>query len=354
MFRDTSVINFAPRELHDTCTRYSLDVRVYVHSFFIMANPSRIYQLKNFGLPVIQDLDQFSQEIRLSESLIRKFVGFAEYYYCTYEIPKKSGGSRLIAQPYRDLKAIQSWILRNILDKLSPSEASKGFEKGTSIYENAYPHIGSNVILVLDIDNFFPSIPANKVYGVFHSLGYSKNISSALTSICVYKGFLPQGSPASPKLANLICSKLDARIQGYAGKHGITYTRYADDISLSCQSIKVIEKAKAFVQTIIRDEGFRVNKAKTRLLGLRKKKSVTGLIVGTKKVGVGREVYRELRVKIHRLFVGKQDNYSHVNGWLAFIYGIDKGIYKKLYTYINKLSKKHSSSDAINHIWTKA
>lgn len=310
--------------------------------------------MKNFGLPVIQDLNQFSEEIRISESLIRKYIGFAEYYYCTYEIPKKSGGTRLIAQPCRELKALQSWILRNILDKLSSSNASKGFEIGSSIYENAYPHIGSNVILALDIDNFFPSIPANKVYGIFYSLGYSKKISSALTSLCIYKGFLPQGSPASPKLANLVCSKLDARIQGYAGKNGITYTRYADDITLSCQSIKLIEKAKSFVQTIIRDEGFRVNKKKTRLLGLRKKKSVTGLVVGAKKAGVGREVYRTLRVKIHYLFTGNEDNYSHVNGWLSFIYGIDDGIYKKLLVYIEKLSKKYPKSDAKVNIWTKA
>lgn len=319
-----------------------------------MPNSSRLYQLKNIGLPVFHDLIQFSEEIRLSESLIRKFVAFAEYYYCTYEIPKKSGGVRLVAQPSRQLKAIQSWILRNILDNLSSSEASKGFEKGTSIYENAYPHIGSNVILALDIDNFFPSIPANKVYGVFYSLGYSKKISSALTSICVYKGFLPQGSPASPKLANLVCSQLDARIQGYAGKHGITYTRYADDITLSCQSIKMIVKAKSFVPTIIKEEGFKVNNSKTRLLGLRKKKSVTGLVVGSRKAGVGREIYREIRVKIHHLFTGKNDNFAHVNGWLAFVYGIDNGIYKKLLIYIKKLSIKYPTSNAINELWSKS
>lgn len=318
-----------------------------------MANSSRKYQLKNFGLPVIQDLSQFFEEIRISESSIKKYIGYADYYYLTYEIPKKSGGVRLIAQPCRQLKAIQSWILRNILDKLSSSDASKGFEIGTSIYDNAFPHIGSNVILALDLDNFFPSIPGNKVYGVFYSLGYPKNISSALTSLCTYKGFLPQGSPASPKLANLVCSKLDTRIQGYAGKHGITYTRYADDITLSCQSTKKIEKAKSFIQTIINDEGFRVNKKKTRLLGLRKKKSVTGLVVSSKKAGVGREVYRELRVKIHHLFTGKADNYSHVNGWLTFIYGVDSGIYKKLSAYIENLSKKYPMSDATKNIWIK-
>lgn len=319
-----------------------------------METSSRKYRLSNLGLPVIQDLNEFSNEIRLSESTIKKYIAFAEHYYLTYGIPKKTGGERLIAQPSRELKAIQSWLLRNILDKLSSSDASKGFELGTSIYDNAYPHIGSNVILSLDIDNFFPSIPANKVYGVFYSLGYTKSISSAFTSICTFKGFLPQGSPASPKLANLVCSKLDSRIQGYAGKNGIIYTRYADDITLSCQSIKKIEKAKSFIQTVIKDEGFKVNKKKTRLLGLRKKKTVTGLVVSSNKAGVGREVYREIRVKIHHLFTGKADNYSHINGWLSFIYGIDAGIYKKLSAYIEKLSKKYPASEAIENIWTKA
>lgn len=319
-----------------------------------MATPSRKYQLRNLGLPVIQDLSEFSNEIRLSEAAIKKYIAFAEHYYLTYSIPKKTGGERLIAQPSRELKAIQSWLLRNILDKLSSSDASKGFEQGTSIYDNAYPHIGSNVILSLDVDNFFPSIPANKVYGIFYSLGYTKSISSAFTSICTFKGFLPQGSPASPKLANLVCSKLDSRIQGYAGKRGITYTRYADDITLSCQSIKKLEKAKSVVQAIIRDEGFKVNKKKTRVLGLRKRKFVTGLVVSSKKAGVGREIYRELRVKIHHLFAGKADNYNHVNGWLSFVYGVDIGIYKKLLSYITKLSEKYPDSDAKDKIWTKA
>ena len=120
------------------------------------------YRLRHFGLPVIQDLDEFSLKIRLSASKIRKYLSFSRHYYLTYGIPKKNGGERIIAQPNRELKAIQSWILRNILDKLSSSIASKGFELGSSIVDNASPHIGATSILCMDIENFFPSIPANK------------------------------------------------------------------------------------------------------------------------------------------------------------------------------------------------
>jgi len=318
-----------------------------------MEHNTRKYQLRMLGLPEIRNFLDFSNEIHISESAIKKYVAYAQHYYFTYEIPKKSGGVRLIAQPNRELKAIQSWILRHILDKLFISDASKGFQKGESIYDNAYPHIGANVILALDIDNFFPSIPANKVFWVFRSVGYGQKISSAFTSICTYKGSLPQGSPASPKIANLVCLKLDARIQGYAGKNGITYTRYADDISLSCQSIKKMEKARYVVQKIIKDENFLINKKKTRLMGLRKKKEVTGLVINQEKAVVGRHLYRILRAKIHHLFVGRSDNFSHVNGWLAFVYGVDNEAYRKLEGYIKSLKEKYPLSSARENIWIK-
>lgn len=318
-----------------------------------MPTSTRTYQLKAFGLPVIHDLIQFSEHTRISKSTLQRLIGYSDHYYKTYSLLKKSGGRRLIAQPNRELKSIQSWILRNILDKLSSSDSSTGFEKGSSIADNAFPHIGANVILALDIDNFFPSIPANKVYTVFSTLGYSKPIAASLTNICTFRGGLPQGSPTSPKLANLICSHLDARIQGYAGKNGMIFTRYADDITLSCQSVKKITKAAIFLKTIITDEGFKVNDKKTRLMGLRKRKSVTGLVINPTKAGIGRKVYRDIRVKIHNLFIGETTDFAHVNGWLAFTYGIDKGMYNKLITYVKKLGKRYPTSIANSHIWQK-
>ncbi len=121
-----------------------------------MPTSTRTYQLKAFGLPVIHNLIQFSDQSRISKSTLQRLIGYSNHYYKTYTLLKKSGGRRLIAQPSRELKSIQSWILRNILDRLSSSEASKGFEIGSSIADNAFPHIGANAILALDIDNFFP------------------------------------------------------------------------------------------------------------------------------------------------------------------------------------------------------
>ncbi|RZM12259.1 MAG: RNA-directed DNA polymerase, partial [Pedobacter sp.] len=136
-----------------------------------MSSSSKTFQLKNFGLPLIRTVDDLAEHTRLSPQLVRYLSYRANYLYKRYEIPKKDGSVRVIAQPSRELKAIQSWILRNILNKLSSSDNCKGFEIGCSILDNAAPHVGANFILNLDLKDFFPSIKATKVYSIFSSIG---------------------------------------------------------------------------------------------------------------------------------------------------------------------------------------
>lgn len=303
-----------------------------------------IYRLRNLGLPAMKSIDDFASFSRLSPSKIRYLSISSQFLYKTYQVPKTNGSYRLIAQPSRDLKAVQAWILRNILDELSCSSYSKGFESGMSILDNAKPHIGSQYVLSIDLQDFFPSVAANKVYGVFSSVGYNKEMCVLLTNLCVFKGGLPQGAPTSPKLANLVCSKLDSRIQGYAGPKGITYTRYADDITLSSHSALKIQKAKAFLGTIISSEGFRINKSKTTISGVKKQKKITGLVLSEKDVGIGSLKYREMRAEIHHLFTGKNDNYQRINGLLSFVFSVDKKMYSRLHAYISSLAEKYPQS----------
>ena len=185
------------------------------------------------GLPVMETLEEFSRVSHLSEGLIYYYSNFSQKNYLVYSLPKKSGGKREIAQPSKKLKALQSWVLRNILDHLYVSTASKGFRKGQSLIDNVNPHLGANAVLSIDFEDFFPSITSNLVYTIFFAVGYNKTISSILTAICTFKNRLPQGGPCSPFLANLVCLKMDNRIQGYVGKKGIAFTRYADDLTFS-------------------------------------------------------------------------------------------------------------------------
>ena len=310
------------------------------------ANSGSVYRLRNFGLPPIRSLEDFARETRLSEPFIKYLAFRSEYLYKVYDLPKSSGGLRRIAQPSRELKAVQGWILRNILDKLAPSEHSKGFERGCSILDNASAHVGSSFILSIDLEDFFPTVTGRQVFGVFDSVGYSRAIGHILANLCLYKGRLPQGAPTSPTLANLVCARLDARINGYAGPKGIVYTRYADDITLSAQTSEKISRAKDFLPTIVRSEGFCINKAKTKISGTMVRKEVTGLVVTSDSVGIGRRRLRELRAKIHYLFLGRSDDFSHVRGWLAYVQSVDRKAFARLGLYIARLRDRYPMCEA--------
>lgn len=302
-------------------------------------------QLNLLGLPVIESIDDFSVLTHVSTYTIYQLSKFSEKHYYCFEIPKKSGKKRLICQPSRGLKGIQAWILVNILNKLNVSVSCKGFEKGTSIADNARPHIEANTILSMDLKDFFPSITRLKVFNIFKTIGYNGLISTLFTNLTVYQDVLPQGSPCSPKLANLVTWQLDKRIQGYVGKRGITYTRYADDLTFSGLNPQNIARIIYRINNIIEDEGLIVNKEKTRLNGSSRAKIVTGLILSKNSFGIGKKKYKTLRSKIYSLTkpIDKQnfELINQVNGYLAFTKSVDIIRYKRAKRYIEELRTKY-------------
>jgi RNA-directed DNA polymerase len=298
-------------------------------------------KLKLLGLPVIENLGDFSVCTRLSKSMIWKLSYCSDKYYHEYTIPKKDGTNRVISQPSKKLKALQSWILRNILSNLESSSCCKGFETGLTILDNASPHIGSTIVLSIDIDDFFPNISAQKIFSVFNTIGYNPFISSILTKICTHNNCLPQGGPCSPRLSNLVCIRMDNRIQGYVGKRGIIYTRYADDMTFSDLTRFKALKALPTIEKIINDEGFKLNTEKTRVAGIARAKRVTGLIVNDKGAGIGARKFKEIRARIHHLTYSREKRnvalLNEVRGWLAFIKSVDKKRYDYAKNYVLNL-----------------
>ncbi|MFA6471973.1 MAG: retron St85 family RNA-directed DNA polymerase, partial [Candidatus Latescibacterota bacterium] len=243
-------------------------------------------------------------------------------YYKTYKIPKKSGKLRTICQPSKKLKGLQSWLLVNILNKIQVSSSCKGFRKGSSTYDNALPHKGANTVLTIDLKDFFPNVTSKQVYNIFNTLGYNKLISTVFTNISTFNGCLPQGSPCSPMLANLSAWILDLRIQGYVGKRGINYTRYADDLSFSGFNPSKVVKIIPMIKSIITEECFIVNASKTRVASSARAKIVTGLIVNEEDIGIGKKKYKDLRAKINHLTLpNEQENFILLNQskWLVII-----------------------------------
>lgn len=303
-----------------------------------------IIKLNMLGIPVIQNIEGFSELIHVSKGTIYQLSKNSGKYYKKYNIPKKSGGTRTISQPSKNLKGLQGWILVNILNRLKVSNSCKGFEKKTSTVDNVQPHANNNCILTIDLENFFENITSTQVYNVFKLIGYNQVVCTILTNICTVDGHLPQGGPCSPKLANLVTWQLDVRIQGYVGRRGITFTRYADDLTFSGLNPAKVMKVLPVIEKIINDEGFKLNKRKTRIAGTSRARVVTGLTISDGSFGIGKRKYKELRAKIHYLTSSTRGNIEllkEVSGWLSYLNGVDIKRFKVAKNYIKKLQKQY-------------
>ncbi|MDJ0742704.1 MAG: reverse transcriptase domain-containing protein [Xenococcaceae cyanobacterium MO_167.B27] len=155
--------------------------------------------------------------------------------YTEFKIPKKSGGYRHILQPITSLKIIQQKLNQVLKAVYEPKPSTHGFTVGRSIVTNAQAHLRQRYLLNIDLKDFFPSINFGRVRGLFMAKPYNctEEVATILAQICCYDNQLPQGSPTSPIISNMICSKLDSQLQRLAKKHQCIYTRYADDITFS-------------------------------------------------------------------------------------------------------------------------
>jgi hypothetical protein len=244
--------------------------------------------------------------------------------YVSFEIDKKGGGKRLIEAPNPQLKKLQRRLC-NILT-LCESELSQesnlnilahGFRTGHSIQTNAKEHKSKRFVLNFDIKDFFPSINFGRVRGFFlknNDFLLDENIATIIAQIACYSGHLPQGSPTSPIISNLIAHILDVRLVRVAKKYSCTYSRYADDITFSTNLKDFpLDLAKHdpdnpslltlgnIIEANILSSGFHINHNKTRLRYKDRRQIVTGLVVN-KKVNVRNEYYRSARAMLHSYF----------------------------------------------------
>lgn len=249
--------------------------------------------LDNNGIVII-DIHHLAALIGINEEILDRFIVHPECYYRRFTIPKRKGGEREICAPYPALLMVQRWIYETLLlpNTVFPDSVS-GFIPGKSILNNASPHIGNKFILKMDIQDFFPSVSIRRVISVFKGLGYHHRLSYALAALCCYDGALPQGAPTSPILSNIIAKRLDKRIEGFAKDIGLVYTRYADDITLSGEDIKLSQIR--FIEKIIKEEGFTPNPNKTQLLGPNVKKVITGVSISSGKATIPRNMKRSVR-----------------------------------------------------------
>lgn len=271
-------------------------------------------------------------------------VKSAHYHYKW--VRKRSGGQRLIQSPKAELKRVQELILRKILDKVPTHPAAHGFVQGRSILTNAAPHVGCRFVMKIDLKDFYHTVSFSRVVAIFRALGYSREVAIWLARLTTSstpfelqiprdsrgnaEGYprtgrnLPQGASTSPAIANLSAFGLDVRLSGIASAYGLTYTRYADDLTFSGPgtAIPALHEIIPLVRQIIRSERFEINHAKTRVRRNNQRQSVTGVVVNSRP-NFSRREFDRLKAILHncRQHGPQQQNRHNVENFAEHLRG---------------------------------
>ncbi len=326
-------------------------------------------------------------------------------HYSEFSIPKKNGELRVIQAPSNQLKVLQRRLKTQLELIYLPHDAATAFINGRGVISNSVQHVQKKAVLNLDLEDFFHQINFGRVYGLLKAKPYSLRPDTAriIAHICCVGGRVPQGSPTSPVISNMICKRLDRELSLLSSKNKAFYTRYADDLTFSFHKL---ESNEIYVQSypplsifrrilrtfrslfssksdnfpavhvtlsktlvnIIESNGFKVNSRKTRLQLSNQRQVVTGLKVNLK-VNIDRRFVRTTHAMIHSMEKGeeyakikyadktseeKKDVTHVVYGRIAFI-GMIKGRESSVYlslasrfnnTYaLKKLSTQPSKSN---------
>lgn len=267
-------------------------------------------------------------------------------HYHYYWKQRKGGQQRLIEAPKKRMAAVQRQIYHGILDHIPLHQACHGFRKKHSCLSYAEPHAGKNVVIRMDLKDFFLSIPVRRIHALFTALGYRESVARRLAGICCNQTpldicrndpqltwfqrkqltapHLPQGSPSSPILANLCTYKLDVRLAALAEKLGGVYTRYADDLAFSGNDgfIGNAYRLPVLVAYIAGTEGFSVNHRKTRIMRHGVSQRLTGMTLN-RFPNIPRKDYDRLKAILHNCVKTgpKAQNRRHLPHFKAHLKG---------------------------------
>ena len=284
-------------------------------------------------------------------------------------LPRKGAPPRAIERPKSMLKAAQRRVLREVLDQIPAHDAAHGFVAGRSARSHAAVHTRSAVVLRLDLEDFFASVTAGRVFGIFRCAGYSEGVAHTLTALCtnvipraewaavprpsddliaahwrlgrrLAAPHLPQGAPTSPALASLAAFSLDRRLAGLAAAFGARYTRYADDLAFSGDAAlrRRAGRLTHLVAEIARDEGFLLNRAKTRAMPRSTRQQLCGVVVNEHPNAPRRE-YDLLKAVIHDAArngpavanrAGHPDFRAHLLGRVAWVEQLNRARGRRL------------------------
>ena len=255
--------------------------------------------------------------------------------------------NRIIYSPCSRLKVLQKEILQLIKLK---------YKIQLNIKKASIVHCNQKWLLKTDIENFyesFSSIQIKKALDDFYcNILFPQYITkNDLYKICTINDKLPTGAITSAHIANYAFSQtqIDDKLLDFCRKNQINYSRYMDDMFFSSDSKQKLILAEKLVIKLLSENGFFINKEKTKYISDNKKQEVLGLIVNNAHAPVisknNKRKYRSLifnylksvfleeKLGIGTLFL-KKTGYEEIIGYISYFKSSDYAFYLKMQKYI--------------------
>lgn len=282
--------------------------------------------------------NRISVDLGIPPNLLDRLIKRAPHTYKVYTIPKKTKGRRTIAQPARETKYIQTWLINNIFNSLPVHECATAYKAGSNIKNNAASHANFSFIAKFDFKDFFTSIKDEFIESHLKlhlgNILSDDDIDDIVRVSCIHFSgrkhrCLSIGAPSSPAISNSIMYEFDTKISEWCSNNKVNYTRYADDLTFSTNTPLLLFNIEKEIRSIFKNLNYpklRLNQKKTIFLSKKHQRRVTGLILSNEgKVSLGRDRKRMISALVHKYTINKlsDEKKFHLQGLLSFASDIE-------------------------------
>lgn len=294
-------------------------------------------------------LRKMALDMRVPMSHIELIAYTASHRYKVYRIAKRTGGTREICHPAKELKSLQRWIADNVFSKMPIHDSVYSYRVGRGIRDHAELHRKQNFLIRIDLKDFFPSITAKDVaHLIIENRGRLLPSLTAddLRNICrivCRNGRLTIGAPSSPVISNAVLYAFDKHWSRVCSQREIIYSRYADDIYLSTDVPNVLSATYTEMRKDLEDREWpklQINRRKVVFTSRKHNKNVTGLILTSdRRISIGHGKKRWLRSQVYKFAQGElpEREASHLRGYLSYVRSVEPA-------FLHKLRKKYGAA----------
>jgi RNA-directed DNA polymerase len=266
----------------------------------------------------------------------------ASKFYKIYEIPKRSGGTRQIHHPSRQLKSLQRFVVRNLIRRLPVHSAATAYRLGSSIKKNTRFHQNSAFTIRIDLENFFPSFNSLGIFeflkenrSLFNSIGDDQSLLLA-TQLVSRNGRLTIGAPSSPSITNAMMYSVDTEIALWCDSRELIYSRYADDMFISSSKTNALSEVPEFIRYVLSNYKYSkllINDKKTAFLSRKYRRTITGLVItpqGKISIGLLRKIeIKKLIYKASKNELAAEER-AKLAGLISYCYDVERQFYETL------------------------